>query len=138
MAHTNASKTVDRPLSPHLQVWKWHVTMATSIFHRVTGVGNAIGGVLFCWWIMAAASGEDAYAIFQGFMGTIIGQLILFGFTVSLSYHLLNGIRHLVWDTGAGFSLSVSRNSGLMVFGGTAVLTGLIWALGYAMGGGVL
>lgn len=136
MAHTDASKTAARPLSPHLQVWKWHVTMATSIFHRMTGVGNALGGLLFFWWILSAASGIEAYETFQSFMGSILGQLILLGFTVSLSYHMLNGIRHLIWDTGSGFGLGTSRNSGVMVFAGTVILTAVVWALGYMMRGG--
>ncbi len=121
----------DRPLSPHLQVWKWHVTMATSIFHRFTGVGNAIGAVLLTWWLVALATGPEAYAVFTGFIGSLFGQLILFGFTASLVYHLMNGIRHLVWDTGTGFSLGVARSSGLFVFVATAIVTVAIWVFAY-------
>lgn len=134
-ASSPAPGAVSRPLSPHLQVWKWHVTMATSIFHRMTGVGNALGTLLFTWWIVSAAVGPEAYATFQAALGTWLGQLVLLGFTVSLSYHLLNGIRHLVWDTGRGFALGTSRVSGIFVFIGTVVLTAVIWFGGYSMMG---
>ncbi len=125
-----------RPLSPHLQIWKWHVTMATSIAHRASGVGNALGGLLLAWWLLSAASGEASYEVFAGFISSLLGQLILFGFTASLVYHALNGIRHLFWDTGAGFDLATSRNSGLFVFAATAVVTVLIWVAAYSVKGG--
>ncbi len=126
-----------RPLSPHIQVWKWHVTMATSITHRVTGVGNAIGAVLLTWWLISAATGPEAYGVFADFISSWLGQFFLFGFTASLVYHVLNGIRHLFWDTGAGFSLETSRMTGFLVYGIAVVVTLGIWVLGYAnMGGG--
>lgn len=127
---------MNRPLSPHLQIWRWHVTMATSIAHRMTGVGNAIGSLLLTWWLIAAATGPEAYGVFASFISSLFGQLILFGFTASLVYHLLNGVRHLFWDAGAGFDLATSRNSGWLVFIGTAVVTVAIWVAAYTFMGG--
>ncbi|MGF1454163.1 MAG: succinate dehydrogenase, cytochrome b556 subunit [Alphaproteobacteria bacterium] len=138
MAQTSMTggRPVNRPLSPHLQIWRWHVTMATSIAHRASGVGNAVGALLLTWWLVAAATGPEAYAVFAGFISSLIGQLMLFGFTASLIYHMLNGIRHLFWDTGAGFDLATSRNSGLFVFAAAGILTVILWIAAYmGMGG---
>jgi len=138
MSETTGSSSrgsAERPLSPHLQIWKWHVTMATSISHRMTGVGNAVGALLLVWWLLALAGGPESYAVFQGFISHWFGQLVLFGFTVSISYHLLNGIRHLFWDAGLGFELGTSRATGLLVYLGTIVLAVGIWVLGYMMKG---
>lgn len=96
--------TDKRPMSPHLQVWKFHPTMLSSILHRATGVANYLGAILVVGWLFAAASGEAAYATYDAFFSCVLGQLILFGFTVSIMYHLSNGIRHLFWDAGKGFS----------------------------------
>lgn len=138
MAATSQNSTgrVERPLSPHVQVWRWHVTMATSITHRMSGVGNALGACMMTWWLVATASGPEAYAVFAGFLDSLLGRLILFGFTASLIYHVLNGIRHLVWDTGAGFALGTSRTTGLLVYLGAVVITLGIWAVGYGILGG--
>ncbi len=95
-----SSWTDKRPMSPHVSIWKWHLTMASSILHRVTGVGNYVGIFIVVAWLFATAAGPDYYEPLAGFVGTIWGQLILFGFTLSISYHLLNGIRHLVMDAG--------------------------------------
>lgn len=129
MAET--SKAPARPMAPHLQVWRWHITMATSILHRVTGVGNALGTLMFTWWLIAAATGPEAYATFAGFAASLFGQLILLGFTASVSYHMLNGIRHLFWDSGAGFGLATSRMASALVIAGAAVLTAAIWLGAY-------
>ena len=92
-----------RPLSPHLQVFRWYLTMATSIMHRITGVGAGVGALLLVWWLVAAAAGPDYFSFVQGVFGAWYGRLVLFGVTWSLAFHLCNGIRHLVWDLGAGF-----------------------------------
>jgi succinate dehydrogenase / fumarate reductase cytochrome b subunit len=89
-----------RPLSPHLQVWRWHITMACSILHRATGVALYVGALILAAWAVALASGPDAYDRFLELMGTLMGKVVLFGLTVSIFYHLASGIRHLVWDTG--------------------------------------
>ena len=125
----------DRPLSPHLQIWRWNVTMALSILHRVSGVGLGLGSLLLAWWLIAAASGPEAFATVQGFIGSIIGRLVLFGFTVSLFFHLCNGVRHLVWDVGYGFDIKTAERSAWFVVAATVVLTLIAWIAGYAMRG---
>jgi succinate dehydrogenase / fumarate reductase cytochrome b subunit len=123
---------VERPLSPHLQIYRWPVTMATSILHRATGVGLSLGTLLLAWWLVAAAAGPDYYAMVQAVLGSILGRLILLGFSWALFYHLLSGIRHLVWDTGRGYSLAVANKASWLVIGGSVVLTVLAWILAYA------
>lgn len=123
---------VERPLSPHLQIYRWPVTMATSILHRATGVGLGFGTLLLGWWLLAAAAGPDYYAMVQACLGSWIGRLILLGFSWALFYHLLNGIRHLFWDVGHGYSIPVANRSGWAVIVGSVVLTVLAWILAYA------
>ncbi|NWG47144.1 MAG: succinate dehydrogenase, cytochrome b556 subunit [Alphaproteobacteria bacterium] len=127
----------ERPLSPHLQIYRWPVTMATSITHRITGVGNALGTVLVLWWLVALATGPDAYALVQAVMGSIPGRLILFGFTLSLVYHMLNGIRHLFWDAGIGFRVSTASVVSVIIYTLALAITLGMWAAAYALGGGV-
>ncbi|MBP5858470.1 succinate dehydrogenase, cytochrome b556 subunit [Marivibrio halodurans] len=124
-------KTQDRPLSPHLQIYRWQWTMLYSILHRATGIALSAGTLLLVWWLLALASGPEAFAVVQGFIGSIIGQIMLFGWTWSLMYHLGNGIRHLVWDAGYGFDLDVAQKSGHGVAALTGALTILIWIAGY-------
>lgn len=96
--------TDPRPMSPHLSVWKWHWTMATSIFHRVTGVGNYLGALLVSTWVISLAAGPEAYAFVEGIMLSPVGQVLLFFWLLSLVFHLVNGIRFLIWDgPKAGF-----------------------------------
>ena len=117
-----------RPLSPHLQIYRPQITSVLSITHRATGVALAAGTVLLAAWIIAAAIGPEAYARVAGFAGSWFGQLLLFGWSVALFYHLLNGIRHLVWDTGRGFDLAIMEKSGKAVVAGTVALTALaVW-----------
>jgi succinate dehydrogenase / fumarate reductase cytochrome b subunit len=92
----------ERPLSPHLQIYRPMLTMMMSIVHRATGFANYFGTLLLAWWLIAAAS-PNAYARFQWFASSWIGRLILFGYTWSVIHHMLGGIRHLIWDTGRGF-----------------------------------
>ena len=126
----------NRPLSPHLQVYRFEWTMALSILHRITGVGLAVGTLLLVYWLAAAAAGPETFDTAQAIIGSFIGRLFLFGWTLALFYHLCNGIRHLVWDAGYGFELPVAFRSGLMVIAATLVLTLLSWVLGYSAGGG--
>ena len=93
----------ERPLSPHLQIYRWYLTMALSIGHRVTGIGLALGLMLLTWWLLALAAGPEAFATVQAVMRSWPGVLVLFLYTFVLFYHLGNGIRHLVWDAGYGF-----------------------------------
>lgn len=124
-----------RPLSPHLQVYRWQITMTLSILHRLTGVALAVGTLLLTWWLVALASGPEAFADAQAFIGSIIGRLLLFGWSVALFYHLCNGIRHLAWDAGHGFEISTTTRSGWTVVVATAVLTLVAWIAGYLMMG---
>ena len=127
--------TGERPLSPHLQVYRWQWTMALSILHRATGTALAVGTLLMTWWLLALAAGPDAFADAQGFIGSWFGRFLLFGWTWSLFYHLCNGIRHLAWDAGIGFELETARNTGYLAAAASVVLTVLAWVAGYfAMG----
>lgn len=121
--------TDKRPMSPHIWQWRWHITMWGSILHRMTGVGNYLGMILVTGWLFAAASGPEAYDLFAGLAGSIIGQLILFGFTWSVSYHLLNGVRHLFWDAGAGFRPKFASTTGTLVLVASVLVAAAIWLL---------
>ena len=121
---------VRRPLSPHLQVYDMmQMSSLSSILTRITGVIWAVGTLLLVWWLVAAASGEEAFGRAQWFMGSILGLLVLFGLTAAAWYHTLAGVRHLLWDWGFGFELPTMYSTGRMVFIGTAVLTVLTWIL---------
>ncbi len=120
----------ERPLSPHLQVYRPQYTSVLSILHRITGVFLTLGSLLLVAWLVAAASGPDGFARVQWFMGSFIGYLLLFGWTVALFYHMCNGIRHLVWDAGYGLELDEAYRSGIAVLIATAVLTILTWVAG--------
>jgi succinate dehydrogenase / fumarate reductase cytochrome b subunit len=124
-----------RPLSPHLQVYRWQLTMALSITHRTTGLALVAGTLVLVWWLMAAATGPDAYSLFQGFIGSWFGLLILFGWSAALFFHLCAGIRHLVWDTGRALDIESTYRTGYAAVAGAAVLTVLAWIAGLAMWG---
>ena len=126
----------NRPLSPHLQVYRLQWTMLLSISHRITGVGLAVGTLLLVYWLAAAAAGPESFATAQAIVGSFIGRLVLFGWTFARFYHLCNGIRHLVWDAGYGFELDDAYRSGLAVVGASVALTVSSWILGYALGSG--
>jgi succinate dehydrogenase / fumarate reductase cytochrome b subunit len=125
-----------RPVSPHLQVYRWTVTMAGSILHRVTGVALGLGALWLAWWLIAAATSDEAFACVQAFSGSIPGLVLLFGVTWALMFHLLNGIRHLVWDLGYGFNVATATRTGWAVVIGSVLLTLLTWGLGLGMTGG--
>jgi succinate dehydrogenase / fumarate reductase cytochrome b subunit len=124
-----------RPLSPHLQVYKPQITSTMSILHRATGVANAMGALLLAWWLVALAGGESSYAQFTAVAGSVPGQIALFAFSATLVYHLLNGVRHLFWDVGLGFEIPQAYRSGYAVLVLAAALTGLLWYAGLAAGG---
>jgi len=119
----------ERPLSPHVQVWRWHITMATSILHRATGVALYVGALIAAVWAIALAQGPDAYATFKHVMGSPLGKLVMLGLTVSYFYHLANGVRHLVWDTGHGLDVKSANASAVVVFAFTAAATIAVWAI---------
>lgn len=129
--NTEASIPRPRPRSPHLTIYKWPVTMLTSIVHRVTGVGLALGGLMLACWLVALALGPESYAKVQDFHGHFIGRVLLFGFSWALIYHLLNGIRHLAWDAGHGFEKETANRTGRLVLVGSAVVTLVVWFLAY-------
>src|ERR1700740_1202186 len=111
-------RSADRPLSPHLQVYRWQLTSVLSILHRAAGVVLSGGAILLVWWLVAAAAGREAYGGCGDFLGSLFGLLLLFGWTLSLFYHLCNGIRHLVWDTGHGLDLKSAYVGGGLVVPG--------------------
>ena len=127
MWNNSAMARAERPLSPHLQIYRWYFTMALSIAHRITGVGLALGLVLFTWWLLALASGPEAFATVHGVMVSWFGRLILFLYTLTLFYHMANGIRHLAWDFGYGFDPGVARATGAAVLAIAGGLTVLVW-----------
>jgi succinate dehydrogenase / fumarate reductase cytochrome b subunit len=124
-----------RPLSPHLQVYKPQLTTVLSITHRATGVFLALGAFVLMAWLVSAAGGTNSMAQFNEFAGSVPGLFFLAAITASLVYHLLNGIRHLLWDIGWGFELPKVYASGWIVVGLTMVITALIVSLGMNAGG---
>jgi len=124
-----------RPLSPHLIDYRWQLHMMMSIVHRMTGVFLSAGFIYITGWLIAIAAGPEAYRTFLAISGTWLGQLILFGFSLALIYHLLNGIRHMFWDIGRGFEIATIRRSGIFVILLTVVLTIAAWVAGYMIAG---
>ncbi|HUZ14436.1 MAG TPA: succinate dehydrogenase, cytochrome b556 subunit [Caulobacteraceae bacterium] len=102
-----------RPQSPSVWIWRWHVTMVCSILHRAAGAILYVGALVLMGWALALATGPDAYAAYTGFLGSLPGKALLFGFALSVFYHLANGVRHLVWDAGYGFAPRTADASGL-------------------------
>jgi succinate dehydrogenase / fumarate reductase cytochrome b subunit len=126
----------ERPLSPHLQIYRPTLTMMMSIVHRVTGAALYFGMLLVAWWLIAAGSGPSAYAKFQWFFGSLVGQLVLFGYTWALIHHMLGGIRHLIWDIGRGFGPYEREWLVRAGLAGSIGLTILLWIVGYLIVGG--
>jgi len=133
MAGTEAP---ERPLSPHIQIYRWPLPMTMSILHRITGAGLYFGTLLMVWWLIAAGGGPNAYSKVGAFISSLFGRLILFGYTWALIHHMLGGIRHLVWDTGRGFGPYERDALALMTALGSIGLTVLLWAVGYLIMGG--
>ena len=126
-----ANVTNNRPLSPHLQVYKLIPTMLASIVHRITGAALYIGPLLVVWWLVAAASGGAYYEWVQWAMGSIIGKLILIGYTWALMYHMLSGLRHFMWDLGHGFEKHFTTKLVKVSLVVSICLTALIWVIAY-------
>lgn len=122
---------VARPLSPHLGIYRFLFTMAMSIVHRITGAALYGGTLLLAWYLVAAATGPGAFAWASWFMGSLLGRLILFGFTWALIHHMLGGLRHLVWDTGAGFEPGTREMMAKATLVGSVVLTFVVWIVAY-------
>ncbi len=119
------------PLSPHLQVWRWHVTMAASILTRATGIALYGGLLIIALGALALAGGPDAYAVYAGLMGSWLGRLVLFGITFSIFYHMAAGVRHLVWDVGHGFDPKVANMTAIasIAFGLVAAIVVFLLAM---------
>ena len=119
----------DRPMSPHLQVWRWHVTMLTSILHRGTGIALYAGVLVLVGWVIALAAGPDAFDAYGALLGSLIGLPVLFGLTVAFLYHLANGVRHLFWDSGKGFEPKTADMTGWAAIAFGVVAAVLIWII---------
>jgi succinate dehydrogenase / fumarate reductase cytochrome b subunit len=125
-----AARAADRPMSPFL-IWRWHVTMLTSILHRVTGAALYVGALILVGWVAALAAGADPYGAYVGLLGSPLGLIVMAGLTLCLFYHLANGIRHLAWDFGVGFGLRAADATAWLViaFGVAATLGYWAYAL---------
>lgn len=126
----------ERPLSPHLQIYRPQLTSVLSITHRASGIALALGTLVLVYWLLAVASGAEAYASAQALLGSWIGRTVLLGFTFSLFFHLCNGIRHLFWDAGLGFELRTTYASGYVVVVASVAMTVIAWSLAYLMRSG--
>jgi succinate dehydrogenase / fumarate reductase cytochrome b subunit len=131
MGMGDARGPANRPMSPHLQVWRWHVTMATSILHRATGMALYGGALIIAAWAICLASGQPAFDAYKAVLASPLGLIVLFGLTVSLFYHLANGIRHLFWDTGRGLDLKTADMSGWAAIAFGVVAAVLIWIIAF-------
>ncbi len=130
MAQPNrAQPQRERPLSPHLQVYRPLINMVMSIFHRITGVALYVGTILLAWWLAALASGPTYFAYVSDLFGSLPGRIILLGYTWVLMHHMLGGLRHFVWDTGYGYDLATVDKLSWGSIIGSLGLTGIIWFL---------
>jgi succinate dehydrogenase / fumarate reductase, cytochrome b subunit len=125
----------NRPLSPHLQVYRPQLTSVLSILFRIMGVATSVGSIVLIWWLAAAASGAEYFELVQSFLGSWFGRLLLFGWTFALVFHLCNGIRHLYWDAGKGLELETAYASGKAVIVFSVIITLGLWGLAYVVGG---
>jgi succinate dehydrogenase cytochrome b subunit len=135
MAETRAP--VQRPLSPHLQIYRLTLTMMMSGLHRITGMALYFGTVLLVWWLIAIASGPNAYGTVQWLMGTLIGRLVLLGYSFALLHHALGGVRHLIWDTIHGLEPNDREWLAGATIVGSLGLTAILWVIGYMITGGL-
>lgn len=130
---SNADLRGNRPLSPHLQIYKPILTMVMSILHRITGGALYFGTLLLAWWLVAAASGPAYFDFVNGIFGSIIGRLVLFGYTWALVHHMIGGLRHFIWDMGAGFGREAREWLARATIIGSVSLTLILWVIGYAV-----
>jgi succinate dehydrogenase / fumarate reductase cytochrome b subunit len=118
------------PLSPHLQIYRWHLSMILSIAHRIIGVVNSIAIILICLWTISLIFGEENYEIIKILFQSLFGKLLITSLSWSFSFHILSEIRHLIWDLGYGFDLKISKITGIITIIGSLALTVLIYLLG--------
>ena len=117
------------PLSPHLQIYRWHISSLLSITHRISGIINLLALILIFFWFIVISLGEINYELFLLIINSFLGKFILIGFTWSMSFHLLSGIRHLVWDMGYGFEIKTANISGITVIIFSLILTIIFWLI---------
>ena len=125
----NSSDVIERPLSPHLQIYRWQLTNLMSILHRLAGIALCLGTIFLTFVVVALNAGPEIFAYVENFTSSIYVQICLFGWTLCLYYHLFNGVRHLFWDVGYGFSLKATYASGYAVAAMSVVFTVLTWVL---------
>jgi succinate dehydrogenase / fumarate reductase, cytochrome b subunit len=131
MATATKKTKRERPLSPHLSIYRPYPTMVMSIVHRITGGALYFGTLLVAWWLVAAATDAAYYDQVTALFGSLIGRLILFGYTWALMHHMMGGLRHLIWDTGAGLAKETANLFAWATLAASATLTLLIWIVGY-------
>tara|TARA_Y100001958_G_scaffold6299_1_gene3881 strand:- start:142 stop:525 length:384 start_codon:yes stop_codon:yes gene_type:complete len=119
-----------KPLSPHIQIYRWHISSLVSISHRITGIINIIGITFICLWVSLLVFGESNYDIIKSFLNTMIGKFIILGLTWSFSFQILSEIRHLIMDLGYGFELKTTRVTGILVIFGSIILTIAFYLIG--------
>ena len=118
------------PISPHLQIYRWHISSLLSITHRISGVINLLALILIFFWLLILSFGESNYELFLIVINSFFGKFILIGFTWSMCFHILSGVRHLVWDMGYGFEIKTANISGIILIIFSLVLTIVFWLLG--------
>ena len=129
MSEAKAGGTGSRPLSPHLQVWRWHLTLAASILHRATGMALYGGAFIAAGWAISLAAGEQTFNCYRALLGSPLGVFVLIGLTFSAFFHLANGVRHLVWDSGRGFEIKAADAASVAIFAFAAAATLVVWGL---------
>ena len=117
------------PLSPHLQIYRWHISSLISITHRISGIINLLALILIFFWLLFLSFGENNYELFLLSINSFFGKFILIGFTWSMCFHILSGIRHFAWDMGYGFEIKISNITGIIVLVGSFVLTITIYLI---------
>lgn len=127
--------TVQRPLSPHLGIYRMQINMAMSIIHRITGAALYFGTILLAAWLISAATSADAFRFVNGLLGHPLGQLVMFGYTWALIHHMFGGIRHLIWDTGRALDIKSADTLGWLSIIGSISLTVVLWFIGLSMRG---
>ena len=123
-------KDNQNPLSPHLQIYRWHISSLLSITHRISGVINLFSFILIFFWLLILSLGENNYELFLLFINSFVGKFILIGLTWSMSFHILSGIRHLLWDMGYGFEIKTANISGIIVIISSLISTTIFWLFG--------
>ena len=119
----------ERPLSPHTSIWRWHLTMATSILHRASGCALYGGGLILAIWAMTLAAGPEAYGTFKAVMGSFPGKIVMFGLTLATFYHLAKGIQHLIWDAGHGYNLKTATMGAIATIAFAVAATLAVWII---------